>query len=106
MTIETTATIIQFALGIVFFGVTILVVFLTVKKWDPAIRHYVGQRFRVEIEISGKGQWQVLGDIAWYKKLAIESFQLVIYLTLFAFWSVAAIVLVLAMELTQTLIHS
>ena len=87
--------------GVIYFVCTIAVVYLALKKWDPALRKYIANKLGVEIDLSGKGQWQVVTSLSWYKKLAIELLQLVLYMFLFLLWAVGAIALVIILSLLE-----
>lgn len=75
--------------------------FLIGPHGEALWRASVAKRFRVEIEIGGRGHWQVVSPAPWYKKLGIELLQLGFFMALFFLWALGALGLVVLLNTLQ-----
>jgi hypothetical protein len=56
-------------------------------RWQDAFRRRCERRYRVTIQIQGKGYWDVVEDIPWYRSFGIEMLQLAYLMAVFFGWA-------------------
>lgn len=88
-------TAIEIICPVAFFLITLVFFYLGITRWDTALRHYIAKKFQVSIYAYGSGRWYIVSPIAWYKKCAIESLQMGLYMMMFFAWALSALGLVL-----------
>lgn len=55
-------------------------------RWQDAFRRRCERRYGVTLALGGKGYWQVVERIPWYKRFAIEQLQLGYFVLVFLGW--------------------